>query len=114
MGKSPISLKMLIDAGYINPGSNVLSIELKKKKVEVRASLTTEGVITYDHGQETSDPSGWSLYVKNLYNPDLTSDRGWTSVWYENETLKVIRQRYVSDKIRMLEEELMFLKNIKC
>ena len=100
MAPSPVSLKTLIDAGLLTPGHNVLQIKINRKKVTQCASLTNEGVIVFKNKQY-HHPSEWSLYVKNIYNPTLTSDRGWTSILYQGSTLNVIRSSYISRRDRL-------------
>jgi len=114
MAPSPISLKTLIDADFLTPGPNVLQIKINRKKVIEYASLTDEGFIVFNNNQYHS-PSDWSLHAKNIHNPTLTSDRGWTSIIYQGSTLNVIRSSYVSRRDRLqklLIRQLLLRENI--
>jgi len=84
-----ITLKLLIDEGFISPGKRVLSVEYKSS-VHV-ADLTEDGKIEVDvNGRHLvfDSPSAFSIYLKRLSNPSRKADDGWKSVRYNGNLLE--------------------------
>mmetsp|Transcript_35675 Transcript_35675/g.77868 ORF Transcript_35675/g.77868 Transcript_35675/m.77868 type:complete len:534 (-) Transcript_35675:190-1791(-) len=92
-------LKMLIEEGLLQPGTNVLFI-LYMNQTFV-SSLDEEGYIVWE-GQKFGSPSAWSIFVKRLANPSKKADDGWKSVRYapSGESLELLKDRLALMQVR--------------
>eukprot|EP00924_Labyrinthula_sp_SR-Ha-C_P001154 augustus_masked-scaffold_7-processed-gene-15.59-mRNA-1 protein AED:0.04 eAED:0.04 QI:0/-1/0/1/-1/1/1/0/396 len=86
-----VDLPVLIKAGWVTPGPQVLSVKYHGQ--EVKGSLTNAGKIEYD-GAIFESISAWSYAMKKGINPLIKSDNGWSSVQYKNSFLSKIRSQY--------------------
>lgn len=77
-----MTLKCLLDAGIIQPGARILTLEYKG--AVTRADLNSEGQIKFN-GVTFESPSAFSIYVKRLSNPTRKADDGWKAVKYEGK-----------------------------
>eukprot|EP00887_Chlorella_sp_A99_P005114 scaffold25.g5114.t1 len=84
-----INLRVLIDEGYLQPGSGVLSVEYKGSRAV--GDLTEEGrIVAVINGQTITfeSPSAFSIYLKRLVNPSRKADDGWKTVKYKGVLLE--------------------------
>lgn len=75
----PPPLKILIDAGLLEPGPGRLSVKYRGAAID--AELRPDGTILYQ-GKAHHAPSGFSLAAKRGVNPAVFSDDGWGNVRY--------------------------------
>ncbi|GIL62504.1 hypothetical protein Vafri_16714 [Volvox africanus] len=102
-GKAPpkrpagaITLRTLLDAGFVVPGSKVLYVEYKG--LITWADLTEEGSIVCD-GQSFESPSAFSIYVKRKLNPERKADDGWKAVKYAGKLLEYFKELYLRQQL---------------
>ncbi|GIL92564.1 hypothetical protein Vretimale_18977 [Volvox reticuliferus] len=102
-GKAPpkrpagaITLRTLLDAGFVVPGSKVLYVEYKG--LITWADLTEEGSIVCD-GQSFESPSAFSIYVKRKLNPERKADDGWKAVKYAGKLLEHFKELYLRQQL---------------
>lgn len=84
-----ITLKLLIDEGFIKPGEDVLSVEYKG--MSHTGTLLADGRIhTVINGKSLTfdSPSAFSIYLKRLVNPSRKADDGWKTVKYDGKLLE--------------------------
>eukprot|EP00516_Mucochytrium_quahogii_P005745 CAMPEP_0203763062 /NCGR_PEP_ID=MMETSP0098-20131031/15760_1 /ASSEMBLY_ACC=CAM_ASM_000208 /TAXON_ID=96639 /ORGANISM=" , Strain NY0313808BC1" /LENGTH=1236 /DNA_ID=CAMNT_0050657665 /DNA_START=437 /DNA_END=4144 /DNA_ORIENTATION=+ len=76
-----VSLKRLIEYGFLKPGSRVLRLIYKGKTFF--GDLKPDGLIVDCQTElEYGIPSLWSMELKRSVNPSLRSDSGWYSIFY--------------------------------
>jgi len=83
-GRGGITLAMLLEAGYMQAGHNVLTIDYLGNNFQ--ADLESDGTIRSD-GHQYHSPSAWAIHCKKLVNPDKKSGCGWASVKYKGRKL---------------------------
>ena len=85
-----VSMKDLVEAGYLKPGVGVLSEKYKGE--EFKADLTPAGLIV--HGERSFyTPSSFSIYVRLQVGTHQTSSNGWQAVRYEGQKLIVFKNK---------------------
>jgi len=91
-----VSLKQLVDEGFLTPGRDNLTCEYKG---ETRyGSLCEDGSIE-SQGEVFVSPSAWTIFFKRQLNPDRKADDGWKSIKHEGRLLEYYKQRYISKKV---------------
>ncbi|GFR52206.1 hypothetical protein Agub_g14746 [Astrephomene gubernaculifera] len=91
-----ITLRTLLDAGFLVPGSKVLYVEYKG--IITWADLTEEGSIICD-GQTFESPSAFSISVKRKLNPERKADDGWKAVKYAGKLLEHFKEQYLRQQL---------------
>mmetsp|Transcript_5188 Transcript_5188/g.13216 ORF Transcript_5188/g.13216 Transcript_5188/m.13216 type:complete len:610 (-) Transcript_5188:47-1876(-) len=80
-----VTLKKLLDAGLLQPGTDNLWCEYKG--VRSVGSLTPEGRISWE-GMLFESPSAWSIHLKRLVTPGRKADDGWKTIRYQGKLLE--------------------------
>ncbi|PNW74196.1 hypothetical protein CHLRE_13g589050v5 [Chlamydomonas reinhardtii] len=91
-----ITLRTLLDAGFLVPGSKVLYVEYKG--LITWADLTEEATIMCD-GQTFESPSAFSIFVKRKLNPERKADDGWKAVKYAGKLLEHYKEQYLRQQL---------------
>lgn len=91
-----VSLKDLIDHGFLEPGKEKL--EIKFRGNTFKADLGPDGFIIHE-GTKYSRPSSWSLPVKRRVIPDKQTDDGWYSIKVGQTPLITLKHRYVEQNL---------------
>ncbi|GLC49680.1 hypothetical protein PLESTB_000275000 [Pleodorina starrii] len=91
-----ITLRTLLDAGFLVPGSKVLYVEYKG--LITWADLREEGTIVCD-GQTFESPSAFSIFVKRKLNPERKADDGWKAVKYAGKLLEHFKEQYLRQQL---------------
>eukprot|EP01138_Halocafeteria_seosinensis_P011724 gb/GECG01011981.1/.p1 GENE.gb/GECG01011981.1/~~gb/GECG01011981.1/.p1 ORF type:complete len:2995 (+),score=398.94 gb/GECG01011981.1/:1-8985(+) len=87
-----VSLKELMDAGFVHSGKDVLQIKFRGGTFS--ADLNEEGYIV-ENGVQYPRPSSWSLPVKRRIVPEKQTDDGWYSIKYNGTPLISLKHEYV-------------------
>ncbi|KAG2497303.1 hypothetical protein HYH03_004886 [Edaphochlamys debaryana] len=102
-GKAPpkrpagaITMRTLLDAGFLMPGQQVLYVEYKGNITW--ADLTDEGTIVCN-GQSFESPSAFSISVKRKLNPERKADDGWKAVKYAGKLLEHYKDQYLRQQL---------------
>ena len=80
-----VTLKRLVDEGFLVPGKGVFRCEYKGM-VSV-GELTGDGRISWE-GLMFDSPSAWSIHLKRLVTPNRKADDGWKTIKYEGKFLE--------------------------
>ncbi|EFJ49022.1 hypothetical protein VOLCADRAFT_117378, partial [Volvox carteri f. nagariensis] len=91
-----ITLRTLLDAGFLVPGSKVLYVEYKG--LITWADLTEEATILCE-GQAFESPSAFSIWVKRKLNPERKADDGWKAVKYAGKLLEHFKEQYLRQQL---------------
>mmetsp|Transcript_23369 Transcript_23369/g.51294 ORF Transcript_23369/g.51294 Transcript_23369/m.51294 type:complete len:460 (+) Transcript_23369:175-1554(+) len=91
-----VSLKILIEAGILEPGEGVLYVEYKNNVTW--GDLMADGQIHYQ-GMFFDSPSAFSIYLKRQVNPTRKADDGWKAVKYSGRLLEAYKDQYLRQKI---------------
>ncbi|KXZ47722.1 hypothetical protein GPECTOR_33g604 [Gonium pectorale] len=96
-----ITLRTLLDAGFLVPGCKVLYVEYKG--IITWADLTEDGTIVCD-GKSFESPSAFSITVKRKLNPDRKADDGWKAVKYAGKLLEHFKEQYLRQQLAAATE----------
>ncbi|XP_071943014.1 MPN domain-containing protein-like [Antedon mediterranea] len=89
-----VTLKMLMDDHFVEPGNGCLSIDYLGQKF--KADLLESGQIQWEgHNHLFNSPSAWAIHVKKLVNPDKKSGCGWASVKYNGKKLDLVKSSWL-------------------
>mmetsp|Transcript_8352 Transcript_8352/g.23944 ORF Transcript_8352/g.23944 Transcript_8352/m.23944 type:complete len:630 (-) Transcript_8352:168-2057(-) len=80
-----VTLKRLIDEGFLEPGVGNLRCEYKGM-ISI-GDLREDGRISWE-GQLFESPSAWSIHLKRLITPNRKADDGWKTIKYEGKYLE--------------------------
>ena len=97
-----VSLALLIEEGFLEPGEDVLSVEYKGETYY--GNLLPDGRIScprhlpHSVNEPYESPSRFSVEIKQITNPTRKADDGWKSIKYQGRFLEHYKHEYLRQK----------------